>query len=323
MTATIEYSFVVAIHNDGYLADDFCRSFRQTFERYLNTAELKGRVELIFVNDGSSDASLERLRSLPSAYPFVRVIDLSRSFGQHLAIACGFREARGRFVGRLNVDLQDPPEEIPKLLDILKTEDVDLIVGRYDVRHSSLANKLSAYFFFAFFNWLTGQKTPQNTSPLRVMNRRFIDVYNELHEKTRFPQGLENWLGFRHKYVPVVHQPRRDRRSAYNFPRRLRLALEGVIAFSDRPLKLMVAAGVAIMALGLLLATTVVYRKLFFGTILTGYTSLLSAITVFSGLQVLVMGVTGLYVGKILQEVQDRPAYIIREKINFDQDGPS
>jgi len=314
----LEYSFVVAIYNDAYLADDFCKTFEETFKKYLQVQNIVDDVELIFVNDGSTDNSFEQLKELPPRYPFVRIIDLSRNFGQHLALACGFKRSLGRYVGRLNVDMQDPPDQIPKLLEVIKSENVDLVVGRYEVRHSHLFDRMTAHLFFAFFNWLTGQKTPQNTSPLRVMNRRFIDAYNQLQEKTRFPQGLENWLGFKHHYVLISHQDRKDGKSSYTFGKRLKLAVEGAIAFSDRPLKLAIYLGFFIILLGCLLAAYVVAQKIIFNTMLTGYTSVVSLIILCAGLQIFIVGVAGLYVGKILMEVQNRPPYIIRERINFE-----
>lgn len=313
----LEYSFVVAIYNDAYLANDFCKAFQETFEQYLHTASIAEQVELIFVNDGSQDDSYSQLRAILPIYPFVKIIDLSRNFGQHLALACGFKEAQGRFVGRLNVDMQDPPSEIPKLLDVIRQDDVDLVVGQYTHRQSSYLNKLTAFLFFRFFNWLTGQNVPQNTAPLRVMNRRFLDVYNALHEKTRFPQGLENWLGFKHKYIPIIHRARKDSKSAYTLRKRLALAIEGAIAFSDRPLRIMIYVGLFILFIGILLALYVVAQKILTQSVLQGYASMICLIVSFSGLQILLVGVAGLYIGKILQEVQNRPAFIIRERMNF------
>src|SRR4051812_21346164 len=215
--SSIKYSFIVSIYNDAYLAPAFCEAFKNTFETFINKSSIEQFVELIFVNDGSSNDSLSLLKKLSKQYPFVKVVDLSRNFGQHIAIACGFREAKGQFVGRMNVDMQDPPGEIPKLLNVIQNEDVDLVVGKYDLRYSSAFNRYTARIFFLFFNWLTGQNTPQNSAPLRIMNRTFLDAYNQLNEKSRFPQGLENWLGFKHKYIRTAHQPRIDNRSSYNF----------------------------------------------------------------------------------------------------------
>jgi glycosyltransferase involved in cell wall biosynthesis len=317
MTYPLKYSFVVPIYNDAYLAADFCQEYQKTFEQYLGVSPIHQQVELIFVNDGSSDNSISVLKKLPAVYSFVKVIDLSRNFGQHIAIACGFREAKGQFVGRMNVDMQDPPGEIPKLLNVIQNEDVDLVVGKYDLRYSSAFNRYTARIFFLFFNWLTGQNTPQNSAPLRIMNRTFLDAYNQLNEKSRFPQGLENWLGFKHKYIRTAHQPRIDNRSSYNFKKRLKLAFEGAISFSDRPLRIMVYTGFIITAIGFGFVILVIIQKFIYNSIIPGYTSIISIVTFLAGLQILVIGITGLYIGKILLEVQNRPVYLIREKINF------
>lgn len=318
MNNTIIYSFVVPIYNDGYLAENFCIAYENTFKKYLNIENINDKVELIFVNDGSPNNSLEIITPLVEKFPFVKIIDLSRNFGQHIAIACGYKEASGKYVGRLNVDMQDPPEEIPKLLKVIENEDVDLVIGIHaQERHSKWTDVITAQLFFRFFNWLTGMKTPQNTATLRVMNRLFLDTYNQLEEKSRLPQGLENWLGFKHKYVETKHQARVDNKSSYTLKKRLKLALDGAISFSDRPLKLMVYFGFIIALIGFIFVLSILVRKFILNNIIPGYTSLISVIILFSGIQILVIGVVGLYIGKIMSEVQNRPLYIIRKKINF------
>ncbi len=318
MSNNIKYSFVVPIYNDGYLARNFCLAYQKTFQNYLQRNDIQDKVELIFVNDGSTNNSLAEISDLVNEFPFLKVIDLSRNFGQHIAIACGYKEAAGEYVGRLNVDMQDPPEEIPTLLKVIENEDIDLVIGIHPTeRHSKRMDKWTAQIFFRFFNWLTGLKTPQNTATLRVMNRNFLDNYNKLEEKSRLPQGLESWIGFKQKYVETKHQARIDNKSSYTLKKRLKLALDSAISFSDRPLKIMVYFGFIIAILGFIFAIIILVNKFFLGNIVPGYTSLMAAIILFSGLQIAVIGVVGLYLGKILAEVQNRPLYIIRKKINF------
>jgi dolichol-phosphate mannosyltransferase len=274
-------------------------------------------MELIFVNDGSRDASLETLLALQQQYDFVRVIDLSRNFGQHAAIACGMQQARGDVVLRMNVDMQDPPSEIPKLLRVLELEDVDLVVGQYTTRNSPLVNRLTAHLYFRMFKLMTGFDTPQNTSPLRAMNRRFVGAYNALTEKSRFPQGLDQWLGFRHRYVEIEHRERADKRSSYNLWSRLKLAANGILYFSDRPLQLMASAGFVLALAGVCLGGYVVTERLFGSNFLPGYASLVSIALLAFGIQLGCTGLVGLYIAKIFKEVQNRPLYVIRTV--FDQ----
>ena len=204
----MNFSIVVSIYGDGYLAEDFAIETLRVFQLYLQSENISENVELIFVNDGSKDDSLDELKALQDKFNYIKLIDLSRNFGQHAAIACGLKESTGDIVLRMNVDMQDPPTEIPKLLDLIKTGEYDLVVGQYAARKSPVINRFTAYCYFSAFKLLTGFETPQNTSPLRAMSRKFVNAYNSLTEKSRFPQGLDQWLGFRHKYVEIEHKAR-------------------------------------------------------------------------------------------------------------------
>lgn len=311
----VRYSIVTSIYRDGYLARDFCLQVGGIFSDYLGIefSGLASDIELIFVNDGSPDDSLESLIDVKNYFPFVKVVDLSRNFGQHEALACGFRLASGDCVIRMNVDMQDPPAELPKLLREIETGAWDMVVGQYAERNSPWLNRLSAHLYFEVFRLLTGQNVLQRTSPMRVMNRTFLDAYNALTEKSRFPQGLDGWLGFRQKYIDIEHRPRTVGKSAYTIWSRTRLALTGILYFSDRPLKFIGYFGLILAFFGLFLGGGVILEKLLGGDLLPGYASLAAIAFVGFGIQIAFMGVLGLYVGRIFREVQNRPLYIIRK----------
>jgi len=310
----MQYSIVVPIYGDGYLAHELCAEVGRVMSMYVEGHSLRETLELIFVNDGSPDDSLKALLELRNKFDFVHVIDLSRNFGQHSAIACGMHNARGEIVLRMNVDMQDPPSEIPKLLDTLKRGDYDLVVGRYSTRMSPLMDQLTARLYFLLFRFLTGFNTPQNTAPLRAMSRRFVDAYNSLTEKSRFPQGLDQWLGFRHKYVEIEHRARSDRRSSYSTWSRLVLAVNGILYFSDRPLQLVASVGFLLASFGVALATYISVGKLLGIDYLPGFAALASIGLIAFGVQLGCTGLVGLYVAKIFKEVQNRPLYVVREK---------
>lgn len=303
----MKYSIVVPIYNDGYLARAMCEEVQRVF------ATIPGEKELIFVNDGSKNDSLATLHTLANEFPFVKVINLSRNFGQHQAIACGFNEARGDIIIRMNVDQQDPPAELPKLLRLVEEEDCDLVVGQYRARKSPLRSKVTSFVYFAVFRFLTGLDVPHNTSPMRVMSRRFINAYNQLTEKSRFPQGLDIWLGFKQAYVPIEHREREDRKSSYTFTKRLKLALDGILYFSDRPIKIVMAFGFLMSIAGLVLGVAVVIAKIQGIELLPGYASLMVLGLVSFGIQLTSLGLVGLYIGRIFKEVQNRPLYLIRD----------
>jgi glycosyltransferase involved in cell wall biosynthesis len=308
------YSYIVPIYNDGYLARDFCREFATVFAQAFPETPLREVVELIFVNDGSTDSSINLLKDLLPERDFLRVIDLSRNFGQHIAISCGFSEARGTFVGRTNVDMQDPLSEIPRFIEAIQDPNIDLVIGTYDERQSRNSDKITAYFFFRFFNWLSGQTIPQNTSSLRLMSRRYIDTYNSLTEKTRFPQGIDSWLGFNHQYISIGHNERADKKSSYTWRSRLKIALDASLSFSDRPLGLIFAAGVAFMIFAVLFSAYLIGWRLLSDDPLPGYASLVLFFLLFSGFQNICLGIIAQYIGKVLQEVQNRPLYVIKDR---------
>ena len=313
----VKYSFVVPIYNDAYLAEAFCNEYEQVFKKYLTTDNISNDTELIFVNDGSKDDSLQFLKAISNKYSFVKVIDLSRNFGQHIALSCGYKHAKGDYIGMLNVDMEDPPNQIPCLLDQFKNKDIDIVTGTYKHRNTTVFNKLTSFLFNYMLNNLTGYKVPLNVSTLRVMNRKFVNAYNTLSEKTRYLPGLEKWLGFNHEYIEIDHQKRKQGPSSYNFKKRLFMALDTVISFSDLPLKICVLTGSLIVFAGFLLTIILIIQKLLFINYQPGYTTTISLMVFFGGLQLLFIGLASLYIGRILKEVQNRPLYIIRDTYNL------
>jgi glycosyltransferase involved in cell wall biosynthesis len=317
----VKYSFVVPIFNDAYLAEDFCQEYLEVFQKHLGLVDISSQVELIFVNDGSHDDAAQMLATIPARYSFVRVINFSRNFGQHIALSCGYQHARGQFVGMLNVDSQEPPDQIPALLQHIETTDCDIVFGMRRRRAGSAADSLTSRLFGLILNKLTGYDVPLNVATIRVMNRRFVAAYNSLSESSRYLPGLESWLGFKRGYVEVDHHERKRGRSTYTFGRRLAMAAEAVISFSDLPLKLTVLTGFVVVFLSFLLAFALVIQKLFFVDVQLGYTSTVCLIVFLGGVQLSVIGMASLYIGRILREVQGRPLYVIRDTVNLEPNG--
>ncbi len=313
----IEVSWVVPIYNDGYLAGDFCREFEEVFSKHYGTQALEEKAEVIFVNDGSRNDSYAELKALGSKHRFVKVVDLSRNFGQHVAITAGYRYAKGKYVGCTNVDMEDPPDQLLLLLEKIRGGEYEFVGGRYESREMSFMNRLTSRLFLRFTNFLTGFNVPRDMAMCRLMERKLVDQYNQLTEKSRFLPGIEAWLGFRRVWVMVRHRPRRKGRSAYTFARRLALALESVISFSDLPLRLAVLVGSLVAAAGFFGVATLVALKLFNGDFQAGYPSTIAAIVLMAGVQIMVTGIAGLYVGRVLRETQNRPVFVVRETVNL------
>ncbi len=305
-------SLVVPIYNDGYLAEAFCAEVAQAVIPRLPG----GGGEVIFVNDGSRNEQTQRdLATVAARYPWVRVIELSRNFGQHVAVCCGYRHASGRYVVMLNVDMQDPPAQIPKFIERLETDGADIALGLRQDRQDPFFVKLASTIFNFLLNFLTGSHVPLNSASLRVMNRKFLNAFLEFNERNPYIPGLENWLGFSRIYVTIPHQARAQGKSSYTWRSRLRLAYNSIVSFSDYPLKMMTVAGMVTVALGLFWGAYAIWVRFTNPTAQLGFASLLSAIIVFGGLNLAAMGVSSLYIGRILMEVQRRPSYIIRSMI--------
>jgi dolichol-phosphate mannosyltransferase len=314
------FSFVVPIYHDGYLVQAFCETLDKEMRVLFSKEEVPSEIEVIFVNDGSTDDSQKLLREAARIFPFVKVIELSRNFGQHLAVSCGYRFASGNYVAMMNVDMQDPPDQVGALVERLAKGDCDIVIGLRQNRRDAWHVDLTSRAFNIVLNALTGAKTPTNAASLRIMSRAFVNAYNTLSEKTPFIPGLENWLGFRHAFVPIRHQARQSGKSSYTFRKRLHMATESIIGFSDLPLRLAAALGCAVTMVGILLVVGLVVQQLFRAEMLPGYTSTLSVIVLLGGANLMFLGLVGLYVGRILREVQDRPRFVIKSFENFFSD---
>lgn len=313
----MQFSFIVPIYNDGYLVESFCKEFNTVFQNYLVIKNIESDVELIFVNDGSKNDSLNDLIFASKNFLFVKVIDLSRNFGQHIALSCGYQNAKGDFVGMLNVDQQEPPSQLPILINYLLNEKLDIVFGTFEQRKTSFINRTTSKIFSNILNYLTQSKTPNNVTTARVMNRKFVNAYNQLSEKSRYLPGLEIWLGFKHGFTPIIHTERKLGKSSYNFKKRIVMAIDAVLSFSDFPLRLIVGLGSIVAIVGFLLTAFLIISKLFVADYQPGYTTTVSLITFLGGIQIMVIGFASLYIGRILKEVQNRPLYIINETYNF------
>ena len=309
----MDISIIIPIYNDAELVEDFINCFEP-----LTKINKLDNFEVIFVNDGSSKDNEkllnETISHLSSHY---KVIHFSRNFGQHIALSAGYKYAVGDYICMLNVDMQDPPEEIFNLYSFIKENNLDIVYGLRELRKDPFLTKISSLAFNWILNKLTGNKTPLNVATVRVMSRRFIDAYNNFSEKTRYIPGLESWLGFESSYLPVCHKARKKGKSSYNFRKKLLMATESIISFSDLPLRMISIVGLILGLVGLLLTVFLIIAKFFFIDFQSGYTSIISTILLIGGFQISIIGLASLYIGRILKEVQNRPLYVIKELVNI------
>ncbi len=268
---------------------------------------------VIFVVDGSGLEDEEVIKSLSREYDKVVCVTLSRNFGQHVAITAGYHLSTADYTCMLNVDQQDPISEIPKLINELRTNNADIVYGLRNERKDGIFKTVSSRLFNLFLNKLTGDESPLNVATIRVMNRKFLSAYNSFTEKSRFLPGLEFWLGFRKGYVEIQHRQRSEGKSSYNFRRRIKMALESVISFSDKPLRLVVSIGSLIALIGFFLILYLIVTQFLFIDYRPGYTSTIAIIVFLGGVQLISIGMASIYIGRVLGEVQNRPLYVINE----------
>lgn len=273
--------------------------------------------EIILVEDGSSDRSWEAVARACAAQPRVIGLHLSRNFGQHYAITAGLNRARGRWIVVMDCDLQDQPEEIPRLLQRAK-EGYDIVLARRLLRQDSWLKRASSRVFYAVLSYLTGIKLDSAVANFGVYHRKVIDTINAMPESIRYFPTMVRWVGFKSTGLEVNHAARPEGSSTYNWSRQINLACDIALAYSDKPLKLVVKTGVIISATGFCFAAFMVVRALRGEIVVLGYASLIVSVWVLAGLIILISGVVGLYVGKIFEGVKRRPAYIVCETLPHD-----
>ena len=271
--------------------------------------------EILFVDDGSSDSTLDVIRKANAADPRVRGLSLSRNFGKEAALTAGLDAARGLAVVPLDVDLQDPPEALPRMIAEWRNG-FDVVYGVRDNRETdSLPKRITADFYYRAHNWLSNDKIPEHAGDFRLLDRRVVDVIRQMPERNRFMKGLFAWAGFKQAAVSYHREERKVGSTKFNYWKLWTLAIDGITSASTAPLRIWSYLG-GIVALGALgYALFIIVRTLTTGIEVPGYASLMVAILFLGGLQLLSLGILGEYVGRILTETKARPLYVIRETV--------
>ncbi|MBI1206233.1 MAG: glycosyltransferase [Azospirillum sp.] len=279
--------------------------------------------EVICVNDGSRDDTLDRLIGVRAANPAVKIVELSRNFGKEQALSAGLAFARGDAVVPMDADLQHPPELIGALLAKWR-EGFDVVVATRESRvGQSQSHQLSARAFYWLFDHLSEVKLPREVGDFRLIDRRVVDVINRMPERTRFMKGIFAWVGFRTASISYVQGERTGGETKWGFFKLLSLSLDGLTAFSTFPLRVWGVIGAAVSGLALLYAVVRVIRTLIFGIDVPGYESLIVAILFLGGIQLLTLGIIGDYLGRVFNEVKGRPLFIVRAAHGFERPSAS
>lgn len=310
-------SLIVPMHNE----EEVCLPF---FQRLVPILEgIAGGYEIICVNDGSVDATLERLCAARSANPSIKILDLTRNFGKELALTAGIDSATGDAVIPIDADLQDPPELIPQLVaKWLEGYDVVLAV-RSDRRSDGLRKRFSARAFYRLAGRLSAAPMPADAGDFRLMDRKVVEALKLLPERTRFMKGLFAWVGFSQAIVPYVRPARHAGKSKWPYWKLWNFALDGLLSFTTLPLRIWTYFGLLIAAFALAYASFIVIRTLVFGIDVPGYASLLVLFLFFSGMNMIGLGIIGEYLGRVFIEVKQRPLYLLRDRIGFEPHEPA
>ncbi|MHA3961206.1 glycosyltransferase family 2 protein [Synechococcus sp. LTW-G] len=272
--------------------------------------------ELVLVDDGSRDESLEVVRSLLEQRPQLKatVLSLSRNFGKEAALTAGLQASRGDVVVPLDADLQDPPELIGAMLEQWRQGfDVVYAVRRRRAGESN-TKRLTAFGFYRLMGRLSSTAIPADTGDFRLMDRCVVEALLQLPERSRFMKGLFAWVGFRQSAISYDRDARKGGKSNWNYWKLWNFALDGITSFSRVPLQVLSGSGVAIAFLALLYGGWMVLRTLVFGIDLPGYASLMTAVLFLGGVQLIGLGMLGEYLGRVFEEVKARPLYLVRER---------
>ncbi len=301
-------SIVVPCYNEAGVIDVFLQEMFAVLER------LGRDFEIVFVNDGSRDNTLDVLIEKSKEYDEIRVLNLARNFGKEAALTAGIDHAKGEVVVPIDVDLQDPPELI---LDFVREYEAgyDVVLGKREDRTSDTAAKrISADFFYKMHNKISDIQIPQNVGDYRLMSRRVVEALKQLPETQRFMKGIFAWLGFKTTIVNYKRDERKAGESSFNGWKLWNFALDGITSFSTAPLRVWLYVGSVLSLIAFVYGSWIILKTLMFGVDSPGYASIITIVLFLGGIQLMGIGILGEYIGRIYLESKRRPIYIVERE---------
>ena len=303
-----KYSLIIPIYNEEETIPELYRRVSDVMD------SLDDSVELILINDGSGDRSLNLMRELQERDARVCYISFARNFGHQAAVTAGLNFARGQVIVVLDADLQDPPELIPKMIESWQAGYHVVYAQRTKRKKESWFKRLTAYVFYRLLRQLADVDIPADTGDFCLMDRQVVDLLNSMPERNRYIRGLRAWIGFRQTAVKFERDPRFAGEVKYTFKKSLALAINSLVSFSKIPLRLSTYLGLFSALIALLMALLVLYWRLQQpDSPVTGLATILIAVFFLGSVQLISIGILGEYVGRIYEEVKGRPAYTIAE----------
>lgn len=300
-------SLVVPMFNEAGNLD-------RLFDRLAQVmADLGESYEIVCVDDGSRDDTVARALEHRRLDPRIKVVELSRNFGKELALTAGLRHTSGQAVVMIDADLQHPPEVIKDMMREWRQGFEMVIAVRRDRDDESAVKRLAAKVFYEVFGRVSEVRLPPGAGDFRLLDRKVVKVLNAMPEHARFMKGLYAWVGFRQTIIPFDVAERAHGETKFNLFRLWRLAIDGITSFTSVPLKVWTFMGMLVASFALLYGLLFIVKTLILGIDVPGYPSLIVAITFFSGVQLISLGVIGEYLGRVFAEVKNRPLFVVRE----------
>jgi polyisoprenyl-phosphate glycosyltransferase len=294
------------------------RGLARLFERLVPVLQAIGPYEMVAIDDGSTDDTLARLKALRVNYPHLKVVSLSRNFGKEIAVTAGLARTSGQAVVIMDSDLQHAPEGIPALMEPWKSEGYAIVYARrVGLDRGGIVRKALTKTFYRMFDFMSEVKIDRETGDFLLLDRRVVDAFLAMSERNRFNRGLLAWAGFRTTTVPLATEARHAGTSQFGFLRLVRLAVTAITAFGTLPLRIWSYIGMAFSLIGLLYGAYIVVRTLIFGADVPGYPSIIVAVLVSAGVQLIGLGIIGEYLGHVYSEVKRRPLYLVQETAGF------
>lgn len=271
-------------------------------------------LEYIFINDGSKDLTLQLLRDLAIKHSFVRYISFSRNFGKEAALYAGLQAATGDLVTVMDVDLQDPPELLPQMVEMIESSDIDCVgTRRADRTGEPPVRSFFAKKFYQLINKISDTEMVDGARDYRLMTRQMVDAILELTEHNRFSKGLFSWVGFKTEYISFENRERSAGETSWSFWKLFNYSIDGIVNFSDAPLNIASFVGAFSCFAAVIAMIFIIVRALLFGDPTSGWPSMVTIILFIGGVQLLCIGIIGKYIGKIFMETKKRPVYIVKE----------
>lgn len=307
----MKLSVIVPCYNEEDVIEKFFNEFVKVFSNQPYD------YELVFVNDGSRDKTLEKLKKIydNNKNLNINIIDLSKNFGKEAAMLAGLKNCSGDYVSIIDADLQQPPSKICEMVDILDEEpDYDCVAAFQKERKENKFVSSLKGFFYKVMNKASNVEFVDGASDFRTFRRKMVQAVTDLPEYHRFSKGIFSWVGFNTKYIPYDVCEREAGQSKWGIKSLFKYAVDGIVSFTTAPLKLATAIGTVMFFVSIVYIAIVIIEKLFFGIAVAGYATIVALILLFGGLQLLCLGIIGEYIAKIYEQVKDRPLYIIKKK---------